>query len=157
MARVTVEDCVKVVPNRFELVLLAAQRARDISAGQDLSVDRDNDKNPVIALREIADGKADLDSLRNHISRGVNRNTELTAEDEVLRALPQAAEEQWSEMEELSMDESQIEEVTFGDEDSSEEAMEASSDDEPTAEDLESDEDFSMDISVDEDQEDLNL
>ncbi len=55
MARVTVEDCVDKVANRFELVLLAAQRARGISSGESLTIDRDNDKNPVVALREIAD------------------------------------------------------------------------------------------------------
>lgn len=54
MARVTVEDCVDKVPNRFDLVLLAAQRARQISGGADLTIDRDRDKNPVVALREIA-------------------------------------------------------------------------------------------------------
>ena len=55
MARVTVEDCVDKVPNRFDLVLLAAQRAREISGGAELTIDRDRDKNPVVALREIAD------------------------------------------------------------------------------------------------------
>jgi DNA-directed RNA polymerase subunit omega len=55
MARVTVEDCVDKVPNRFDLVLLAAQRARQISGGAELTVDRDRDKNPVVALREIAE------------------------------------------------------------------------------------------------------
>jgi len=55
MARVTVEDCVDKIPNRFDLVLLAAQRARQISGGAELTVDRDRDKNPVVALREIAD------------------------------------------------------------------------------------------------------
>ena len=55
MARVTVEDCVDKVPNRFDLVLLAAQRAREISGGAELTVDRDRDKNPVVALREIAE------------------------------------------------------------------------------------------------------
>ena len=55
MARITVEDCVLRIPNRFNLVLLAAQRGRDISAGAPLSVERDNDKNPVVALREIAE------------------------------------------------------------------------------------------------------
>ncbi|AKM08702.1 DNA-directed RNA polymerase subunit omega [Pelagerythrobacter marensis] len=55
MARVTVEDCVDKVPNRFDLVLLSAQRAREISGGAELSVDRDRDKNPVVALREIAE------------------------------------------------------------------------------------------------------
>ena len=54
MARVTVEDCVDKIPNRFDLVLLAAQRARQISGGADLTIDRDRDKNPVVALREIA-------------------------------------------------------------------------------------------------------
>ncbi len=61
MARVTVEDCVERIPNRFDLVMLAAQRSRDVSAGSPLTVDRDNDKNPVIALREIADGTVDLE------------------------------------------------------------------------------------------------
>ena len=63
MARVTTEDCVDKVPNRFDLVLLAAHRAREISSGAPVTVDRDNDKNPVVALREIADetqGAADL-------------------------------------------------------------------------------------------------
>ena len=55
MARVTVEDCVDKVPNRFDLVLLAAERAREISGGADLTIDRDRDKNPVVALREIAE------------------------------------------------------------------------------------------------------
>ena len=55
MARITVEDCIDKVPNRFDLVLLAAHRAREISLGAELTVDRDKDKNPVVALREIAD------------------------------------------------------------------------------------------------------
>jgi DNA-directed RNA polymerase subunit omega len=55
MARVTVEDCVDKIPNRFDLVLLAAQRARQISGGAELTIDRDRDKNPVVALREIAE------------------------------------------------------------------------------------------------------
>ncbi|MCS6933472.1 MAG: DNA-directed RNA polymerase subunit omega [Acetobacteraceae bacterium] len=63
MARVTVEDCILRVPNRFELVLLAAQRARNISRGEELTVERDNDKNPVVALREIAEGTVDLAAL----------------------------------------------------------------------------------------------
>ena len=64
MARVTVEDCVEKVPNRFGLVLLAAHRARGISAGAALLVDRDNDKNPVVALREIAEETQPVDDLR---------------------------------------------------------------------------------------------
>ena len=63
MARVTVEDCVVKVPNRFEVVMLAAQRARNISAGARLTINRDNDKNPVVALREIADETVSLEAL----------------------------------------------------------------------------------------------
>ncbi len=67
MARVTVEDCVDKVPNRFELVMLAAHRAREISAGAGLTVDRDNDKNPVVALREIAEETQSADELRERL------------------------------------------------------------------------------------------
>lgn len=87
MARVTVEDCVQVISNRYELVLVAAQRARDIAAGAAITVDRDNDKNPVIALREIAGQSIDLDQVRTHIVSGVNRMADLNAEDEMLLAL----------------------------------------------------------------------
>ncbi len=64
MARVTVEDCVDKIPNRFELVMLAAHRARELSAGAELTVDRDNDKNPVVALREIAEETLTAEQLR---------------------------------------------------------------------------------------------
>jgi DNA-directed RNA polymerase subunit omega len=67
MARVTVEDCVDKVPNRFELVMLAAHRAREITAGAPLTVDRDNDKNPVVALREIAEETQAADALRERM------------------------------------------------------------------------------------------
>jgi DNA-directed RNA polymerase subunit omega len=67
MARVTVEDCVDKVPNRFELVMLAAHRAREISSGSSLSVDRDNDKNPVVSLREIADETQTAGELRERL------------------------------------------------------------------------------------------
>ena len=81
MARITVEDCVLRVPSRFELVMLSAQRARDISAGSQLSIDRDNDKNPVVALREIADGTVDLDHLRYELIHGLRRHVDLGARD----------------------------------------------------------------------------
>lgn len=87
MARVTVEDCVEVVANRYELVLVAAQRARDIGAGAPITVDRDNDKNPVVALREIADKTIDMEQVRDHIVNGVNRMADLNAEDESLLLL----------------------------------------------------------------------
>ena len=77
MARITVEDCVTRIPNRFELVMLAAQRARDVSAGAPLTVERDNDKNPVVALREIADGMVDLDHLRYELIHGLRRHVEI--------------------------------------------------------------------------------
>ena len=75
MARVTVEDCVDKIPNRFDLVLAAAQRSRDISTGNPLTIDRDNDKNPVVALREIADETIDPDQLRNDIIKGLQKLT----------------------------------------------------------------------------------
>lgn len=67
MARVTVEDCVDKVPNRFELVMLAAHRAREIASGSSLTVDRDNDKNPVVSLREIAEETQQADGLRERM------------------------------------------------------------------------------------------
>ncbi|MCA3244684.1 MAG: DNA-directed RNA polymerase subunit omega [Alphaproteobacteria bacterium] len=87
MARVTVEDCVNIIPNRYELVLLAAQRARDVAAGSPITVDRDNDKNTVVALREIAAQTADLEQVKQHIVHGVNRMADQSAEDAELLAL----------------------------------------------------------------------
>ncbi len=85
MARVTVEDCIVQVPNRFELVLLAAQRARNISRGEELTLDRDNDKNPVVALREIADQTVELPSLEADLVKSLQRAPEPEpAEEEVL-------------------------------------------------------------------------
>jgi DNA-directed RNA polymerase subunit omega len=82
MARVTVEDCVVKVPNRFELVLLAAQRAREITSGAPLSIDRDDDKNPVVALREIADETVALDHLKNSVVRGMQKHVEIDEPEE---------------------------------------------------------------------------
>ena len=82
MARVTVEDCVVKVPNRFELVLLAAQRAREITSGAPLSIDRDDDKNPVVALREIADETVGLDHLKTSVVRGMQKHVEIDEPEE---------------------------------------------------------------------------
>lgn len=82
MARVTVEDCVVKVPNRFELVLLAAQRAREITSGAPLSIDRDDDKNPVVALREIADETVALDHLKSSVIRGMQKHVEIDEPEE---------------------------------------------------------------------------
>jgi DNA-directed RNA polymerase subunit omega len=85
MARVTVEDCILRVPNRFELVLHAAQRARNVSRGEELTVERDNDKNPVVALREIAEGSVDLELLQADLVKSLQRAPEPEpAEEEVL-------------------------------------------------------------------------
>lgn len=92
MARVTVEDCVTKIPNRFELVMTAAQRARDISAGAELTMDRDNDKNPVVALREIADETVDYAILQETLVKSLQRyveSDEPMEEEMDMRALQQ--------------------------------------------------------------------
>ena len=82
MARVTVEDCIVQVPNRFDLVMVAAQRAREIVAGAPLTLDRDDDKNPVVALREIADETVDLDHLQDSIVQGLQKHVEMDEAEE---------------------------------------------------------------------------
>jgi DNA-directed RNA polymerase subunit omega len=93
MARVTVEDCITRIPNRFDLVLRAARRARDISAGIPLTIDRDNDKNPVVALREIADATVNLDGLEEAIIQNYQRHVEEVEPEEELIELTVAEEE----------------------------------------------------------------
>lgn len=92
MARVTVEDCVDKVPNRFQLVLLAAHRARMIRAGSPMTVDRENDKDPVVALREIADESVDLDTVREAYITNLQevRPSEEAEREEDLKALAAA-------------------------------------------------------------------
>ncbi|MDO8411277.1 DNA-directed RNA polymerase subunit omega [Phenylobacterium sp.] len=102
MARVTVEDCIQKVPNRFNLVLLAAHRARAISAGAQLLVDRDNDKNPVVSLREIADDVVDAEELRENLIASLQRvdeHTEAEEEAETLALLADPTHAQMSELE----------------------------------------------------------
>jgi len=82
MARVTVEDCIERIPNRFELVLAAAQRARDIAAGSPLTIDRDNDKNPVVALREIADRTVSEEDLTNGLIQSLQKHVEADEPEE---------------------------------------------------------------------------
>ena len=77
MARVTVEDCVDKIPNRFELVLFSAHRARGMSAGSEILVERDNDKNPVVALREMADEKLEPDDLREQLVSSMQRQVDV--------------------------------------------------------------------------------
>ncbi len=92
MARVTVEDCVDKVPNRFELVMLAAHRAREISAGAAITVDRDNDKNPVVSLREIADETQSADDLRERLIEANQTQIEVDEPEEDQMALLMGAE-----------------------------------------------------------------
>ena len=82
MARVTVEDCVLRVPNRFELVMLAAQRAREVSAGAPLTVEQDDDKNPVVALREIADETVSLEDLDASLIQSMQKHVEFDEPEE---------------------------------------------------------------------------
>ncbi len=96
MARVTVEDCVIRVPNRFELVLLAVQRARDLSAGASLTVERENDKNPVIALREIAEETIEVDDLRQSLVTGLQKHVESEKTEDDTMTILAAAEKDWA-------------------------------------------------------------
>ncbi|MEX6724230.1 DNA-directed RNA polymerase subunit omega [Parapedomonas caeni] len=94
MARVTVEDCVEKVPNRFDLVLYAGQRARQISSGAELTVDRDRDKNPVVALREIAEETVSIESLQEALVQSMQKVIEVkddVPEEEVSLAASAAA------------------------------------------------------------------
>jgi len=92
MARVTVEDCVDKVPNRFELVMLAAHRAREVSAGSEITVDRDNDKNPVVALREIAEETQSADLLRERLIESNQSQNEIDEPEEDSMAVLMGAE-----------------------------------------------------------------
>jgi len=93
MARVTVEDCVEIVPNRFELVLLAGQRARMISSGAPLTLDRDRDKNPVVALREIAEKTVEPANLSEELVKGLQRFVETDENEEETLAIASAEAE----------------------------------------------------------------
>ncbi|HZC15604.1 MAG TPA: DNA-directed RNA polymerase subunit omega [Caulobacteraceae bacterium] len=103
MARVTVEDCVEKVPNRFNLVLLAAHRARAVSAGAPLMVDRDNDKNPVVALREIADDVVDSEGLREGLIVSLQRVDEHSDAEEEAETLALLADPQHQHMSEQEL------------------------------------------------------
>jgi DNA-directed RNA polymerase subunit omega len=103
MARVTVEDCVEKVPNRFSLVLLAAHRARAISTGSPLMIDRDNDKNPVVALREIAEDAVESEGLRESMIVSLQRVDERTEAEEEADTLALLADPQHMHMSEQEL------------------------------------------------------
>jgi len=102
MARVTVEDCVDKVPNRFELVMLAAHRAREIQSGSALTVDRDNDKNPVVSLREIADETQSADALRERMIESNQTQIEVDEPEEDQMALLMGGESDRPAMDDMS-------------------------------------------------------
>jgi DNA-directed RNA polymerase subunit omega len=103
MARVTVEDCVEKVPNRFGLVLLASHRARAISSGGELTIDRDNDKNPVVALREIAESTVEPEELRETLIGTLQRIDERSEAEEEAETLALLAEPQHMRMSEQDL------------------------------------------------------
>jgi len=103
MARVTVEDCIDKIPNRFELVLLSGHRARTISAGAQIAVDRDNDKNPVVALREIADDVVDAEELKETLIASLQRVDERSEAEEEAETLALLADPTHMQMSELEL------------------------------------------------------
>ncbi len=98
MARVTVEDCILKVPNRFELVLLASQRARDLSSGAEETLERDNDKNPVVALREIAEETVQVEELRDDLIFGLQKYVDADEPEDENTAILAAAEKEWADV-----------------------------------------------------------
>lgn len=96
MARITVEDCIEKVPNRFELVMLASQRARKIGSGAPLTIERDNDKNPVISLREIAGESVQTEDLKEELIRSHQRVVAYEDDDDEIDLMD--GEQEWSTM-----------------------------------------------------------
>jgi len=117
MARVTVEDCVLQVPNRFELVMLAAHRARGLGSGAELKVERDRDKNPVVALREIAELKLDLAGLEESVVKSLQKRIEPDQPEEEVAELMAGEQQSW--INSMGADDDEVE---------SEEAMEEEED-----------------------------
>ena len=101
MARVTVEDCIDKIPNRFDLVLASAQRARNISTGNPLTIDRDNDKNPVVALREISLETIDPDFLRDEIVKGLQKLSNPVISEDVEELFEESTEDKYTIDDEL--------------------------------------------------------
>ncbi len=135
MARVTVEDCIEIIPNRFELVLFAAKRAREISAGSQLTIARNNDKNPVVALREIAEQSVSLIALRDGVIKSMQRNVfsdegEPELEDELQEAMQ--ADQSWMlpTIDSDDDDSEELEEIDESDEDDDEAEDKVSDEDE---------------------------
>jgi DNA-directed RNA polymerase subunit omega len=135
MARVTVEDCIEKVPNRFELVMLATQRARKIGSGAALTIDRDNDKNPVVSLREIAEETVDIAALKEEIITSNQRFLPQDEEEEKIDLMD--GEKEWAEIASAAN-----REARFSDEDADADADDDEGDDEE-----DDDEDFAEEES----------
>ncbi|WP_127142695.1 DNA-directed RNA polymerase subunit omega [Pelagibacterium montanilacus] len=106
MARVTVEDCIEQIPNRFELVLLAAHRARMISSGTQITVDRDNDKNPVVALREIGDRTISPEDLKEDLIHSLQKYVEVDEpESDIVPRIETASDEEGPVFDSISEEE----------------------------------------------------
>lgn len=113
MARVTVEDCIVQIPNRFELVMLSAHRARALGSGAELQVERDRDKNPVVALREIAEEKLNLSGLEETLIKGLQKRIERDQPEEEVAELMAGETQNWIGAADTADD---ADEEDFGDE-----------------------------------------
>ena len=116
MARVTVEDCVLQIPNRFELVMLSAHRARGLASGAEMHVERDRDKNPVVALREIAEQKLDLPVLEESLVKSLQKRIEPDQPEEEVVELMAGEQQNWIGAADEAEDEEDFEEGDEGEE-----------------------------------------
>jgi DNA-directed RNA polymerase subunit omega len=112
MARVTVEDCIQKIPNRFELVMVASQRVRDIAAGSPITIDRDRDKNAVVALREIADSTVNTDDLKESLVKR-NQRMFMTQEETEEQIDVIEGEEAWANMAREALEAEDGEDLNF--------------------------------------------
>lgn len=157
MARVTVEDCIDKIPNRYELLMVAAQRAKDISAGSPITLPRDNDKNPVIALREIADETVSIEELQKSLVMGLQKYVEVEEpEEEELEIM--AAEKELVDLDEqfngLLLDNELNDNMQIVDDD---DGLDLDADADVTADDddLQLDDSLDMGVDIDEDFDDI--
>ncbi len=155
MARVTVEDCIDKIPNRYELLMVAAQRAKDISAGSPITLPRDNDKNPVIALREIADNTVNIEDLQRSLVMGLQKYVEVEEpEEEELEIM--AAEKELVDLDEqfsgLLLDSDVSDSMQVVDEDGEvDDDLDLAADDSIEDDDAQLDDSFDMGADLDDD------
>ena len=157
MARVTVEDCIDKIPNRYELLMVATQRAKDISSGAPIMVSRDNDKNPVIALREIAEEKVNIEDLQKSLVMGLQKYVEVEEpEEEELEIM--AAEKELVDLDEqfngLLLDNELNDSMQVVDDDDGLD-LEADADVAADDDDLQLDDSLDMGVDIDEDFDDI--